>query len=97
MYSFLMRAGSSYSDLMAGLGYTDMQESEQHCACSGDCTVWWWICDGLGGICGQQRTDLIVIDGNLTAHHYLDMVDIHTIETCSLWSNLFTFVISGPI
>ena len=50
-----------------------------------------------GGICGQQRTDHIVIDGNLTAHRYLHMVDIHTIETGSLWSNLFTFNMSRPI
>ena len=28
---------------------------------------------------------------------YLHVVDIHTIETCSFWSNLFNFVISGPI
>ena len=28
---------------------------------------------------------------------YLQMVDIHTIKTCSLWSNLFTFIMSGPI
>ena len=27
-----------------------------------------------GGICGQQRTDLIVIDGNLTAHCYIDQI-----------------------
>ena len=32
MYSFLMRAGSSYSELMAGLGYTNVQEREQLCA-----------------------------------------------------------------
>ena len=38
-----------------------------------------------GGICSQQRTDLIII------------MDIHVIETCSLWSNLFTFVMSGPM
>ena len=50
-----------------------------------------------GGICGQHRTELIVIDGNLTAHRYLHMVDIHAIETCSLWSDTFTFVMSGPI
>ena len=50
-----------------------------------------------GSICVQQWTDLIVIDGNLTAHRYLHMVDIHAIETCSLWSNLFNFVMSGPI
>ena len=37
-----------------------------------------------GGICGQQRIDLIVTDRTLTAHHYLHMVDIHAIETCSL-------------
>ena len=41
-----------------------------------------------GGICGQQRTDLTVIDGNCTAHRYLHMVDIHAIETWSLWSNV---------
>ena len=29
VYSFLMRARSSYSELMAGLGYTDVQEREQ--------------------------------------------------------------------
>ena len=50
-----------------------------------------------GCICGQQQTDLIVIDGNLTAHRYLHMVDIYSIETCSLWSNLFTFIMRGPI
>ena len=27
-----------------------------------------------GGICGQQRTDRIVIDGNLTAHRYINQV-----------------------
>ena len=27
-----------------------------------------------GGICGQQRTDLIVVDGNLTAHRYINQV-----------------------
>ena len=32
VYSFLMIAGSSYSDLMTGLGYTDMHEREQLCA-----------------------------------------------------------------
>ena len=32
VYSFLIRAGSSYSELLAGLGYTDMQEIEQLCA-----------------------------------------------------------------
>ena len=31
------------------------------------------------GICSQQQTDLIVIDGNLTTHRYLHMLDIHTI------------------
>ena len=97
MYSFLMRAGSSYSELMAGLGYTDVQEREQLCAVFRrlyrlvvDLMVW-------GSICGQQRTYHIVIGGNLTEHRYLHMVDIHAIETCSLWSNLFTFVVSGPI
>ena len=30
--SFLMRAGSSYSELMAGLGYTDVRERKQLCA-----------------------------------------------------------------
>ena len=50
-----------------------------------------------GGICGQQWTDFIVTDGNLTAHHYLHIVDIRVIETCSLWSYLFTFVMIGPI
>ena len=34
-------------------------------------------------IYGKQRSDLIVINGNLTAHRYLDMVDIPTIEICS--------------
>ena len=32
VYSFLMRAGSSYSELMAGLGYTYVQEREHLCA-----------------------------------------------------------------
>ena len=27
-----------------------------------------------GGVCGQQRTELIVIDGNLTAHRYINQV-----------------------
>ena len=27
-----------------------------------------------GGICGQQWTDRIVIDGNLTAHRYINQV-----------------------
>ena len=27
-----------------------------------------------GGICGQQRTDRIVTDGNLTAHRYINLV-----------------------
>ena len=40
VYLCPMRTGSSYLELMAGLGYTVL--------CSGDCTVWWWICDGLG-------------------------------------------------
>ena len=73
VYSFLMRAGSSYSELMAGLGYTDVQEREQLRAVLRrlyrlvvDLSVMVW-----GGICGQQRTNLIVIHGNLTAHHYL--------------------------
>ena len=32
MYSFLMRSGFSYSELMAGLRYTNVQEREQLCA-----------------------------------------------------------------
>ena len=32
-----------------------------------------------GGICGQQRTDLIVIDGNRTTHCYLHMMNINAI------------------
>ena len=28
---------------------------------------------------------------------YLHMMDIHATETCSLWSNVFTFIMSGPI
>ena len=32
MYPFLMRAGSGYSELMAGLGYTEEHEREQLCA-----------------------------------------------------------------
>ena len=27
-----------------------------------------------GGICGQQQTDRIVTDGNLTAHRYINQV-----------------------
>ena len=52
-----------------------------------------------GGICGQQRSDRIVIGGNLTTHRYLHMVDILATETCSLCSNVFTFVMNmnGPI
>ena len=40
-----------------------------------------------GGICGQHRTDLFVIDANLTAHRYLHMVDIHAFKTffCFWW------------
>ena len=74
-----------------------MQERKQLCVVfrrllfgGGSVMVW-------GGICGQHRTDLIVTDGNLTAHHYFDMVDILIIEICSLWSNLFTFIMSGSI
>ena len=33
----------------------------------GSVMVWW-------GICGQQRTDLIVIDDNLTAHRYINLL-----------------------
>ena len=33
----------------------------------GSVMVWW-------GICGQQRTDLIVIDENLTAHRYINLL-----------------------
>ena len=40
VYSFLVRAGSSYSELMTQLGYTDMQEREQLCAIQ-ETTVWW--------------------------------------------------------
>ena len=43
VYSFLMRAGSSYSKMMAGLGYTNVQEREQLRA-----VFRRWICDGLG-------------------------------------------------
>ena len=51
-----------------------MQEREQLRAVSktlpfGDGSVMVW-----GGICGQQRTDLIVIDGNLTTHRYIKQV-----------------------
>ena len=27
-----------------------------------------------GGICGDQKTDLLIIDGNLTARRYIDQV-----------------------
>ena len=36
--------------------------------CSGDCTVWWWICDDLG------RYLWPTADGNLTAHRYINQV-----------------------
>ena len=49
VYSFPMRAGSSYSELMERRGYTDVHKRETSSVlCSGGCTVWWWICDGLG-------------------------------------------------
>ena len=35
-------------------------------------------------ICGQQQTDLIVTDGNLTAYLYLYIMNIHAIETFPL-------------
>ena len=57
--------------------------------CSGDCTVGGGSVMVWDGICGQQRTYPIVIDGNIA---YLHMVDMHAIETCFLWSDLFTFV-----
>ena len=64
---------------MAGLGYTDLQEGTAPCCVQetvpfggGSVMVW-------DGICGQQRTDPIVIDGNIA---YLHMVDMHAIETC---------------
>ena len=90
VYSFLMKAGSSYSELMAGLGYTDVQERERLRAVF-------------------RRLYRLVVDLWRTAnrpychrrksyhYHYLHMVDIHAIETCSLWLNLLTFVISGPM
>ena len=90
VYSFLTRAGSSYSDLMTGLGYSDVQEREQLRAVYRLVMVW-------GGICGEQRTYLIVIDGSLTAHRYLHMEIIQASDTCSVWSNSFTFVMRGPV
>ena len=32
-----------------------------------------------GGICGQQQTDFIVTDGNLTTHRYLHMLLKHVV------------------
>ena len=58
-----MRAGSSYSELMAAL--CCVQETVPFGG--GSVMIW-------GGICGQQLTDLIVIDGNLTAHCYINEV-----------------------
>ena len=59
VYSLLTRAGSSYSELMAGLGYTDVQERKALCCVQetlpfggGSVMVW-------GGICGQQQQTVL--------------------------------------
>ena len=71
VYSLLTRAGSSYSVLMAG---PMCRREYSSVLCSGDCTVWWWICEVWRATCGQQQTDRIVLDGNLTAHRYINQV-----------------------
>ena len=81
VYSFLMRASASYSELMAELGYTDVQERERErereressenssVLCSGDyCLVvdlWWFRAVSVANS-GN--------DGNLTAHRYIIQV-----------------------
>ena len=36
---------------------------------------------GFGGIMGGQKTDLVVTQGNLNAHHYIDDASCHAIST----------------
>ena len=62
-----MRAGSGYSELMAGERTAPCCVQETVPFGGGSVMVW-------GSICDQQRTDLIVIDGNLTAHRYINQV-----------------------
>ena len=47
--------------------------------CVQETTVWFGSVMVWGGICGQQWTDLVVIDGNLTTHCYLHMMNINAI------------------
>ena len=73
MYSFLMRAGSSYSELTAGLGYTDVQEREQLRAVfrrlpSGGGSVWAVFVANSGqtllSLMEMYRTPLLAHDGH---------------------------------
>ena len=73
VYSFLMRAGSSYSELMAGLGYTDVQEREQLRAVFRRLyrlvvDLWWF------GMVWPTADRPIFIGGTLTAHSYINHV-----------------------
>ena len=45
VHSFLMRTGSRYSELMAGLIYQSAGERTAPC-CVQETNVWRWICDG---------------------------------------------------
>ena len=35
---------------------------------------WRWECDGVGGISAHGRTPLVIINGNLNTHRYLEEV-----------------------
>ena len=64
VYSFLTRAGSSYSELMAGLGYTDVQEREQLCAvfrslCRLVVDLWWF---GVVSVANSGQNLLILTE-----------------------------------
>ena len=88
VYSFLMRAGSSYSELMAGLGYTDVLEREQLRAVFRRLhrlvvDLWWF---GAVSVANSGQTLLSLTE-----------ILLHTV-TCTWWTyTLLKHVLCGHI
>ena len=63
---------ATYSQLMEDRVFTSAEKNERRFVAFRGRAIWWRGVMVWGGICGQDRTPLVIVNRNLTDERYID-------------------------